>query len=34
LEPEVKEAVEAEVSGMPIETARREVRWSRDVVPL
>jgi hypothetical protein len=34
LEPEVKEAVEEEVSGMPIESARKEVRWSTSDVPL
>jgi hypothetical protein len=34
LEPETKEAVEDEVSGMPIESARREVRWSTGDVPL
>jgi hypothetical protein len=34
LEPEVKEAVEVEVSGMPIESARKEVRWSTGDVPL
>jgi Winged helix DNA-binding domain len=34
LEPEVKEAVEKEVSGMPIETTRKELRWSTSGVPL
>jgi len=34
LEPEVKEAVEEEVSRMPIESARKEVRWSTGDVPL
>jgi len=34
LEPEVKEAVEVEVSGIPIESARKEVRWSTGDVPL
>jgi hypothetical protein len=34
LEPEVKDAVEEEVSGMPIESARKEVRWSTNDVPL
>ena len=34
LEPEVKEAVEVEVSGMPVESARKEVRWSTGDVPL
>jgi hypothetical protein len=34
LEPEVKQAVEVEVSGMPIESARKEVRWSMGDVPL
>src|SRR6267143_2766163 len=34
LGPYVKEAVEAEVSGMPIESARKEVRWSTGDVRL
>src|SRR3989441_999097 len=34
LEPEVKDAVKEEVSGMPIESARKEVRWSTSNVPL
>ena len=34
LEPEVKGAVEEEISGMPIESARKEVRWSTGDVPL
>ena len=34
LESEVKDAVEEEVSGMPIESARKEVRWSTGDVPL
>ena len=34
LEPEVKEAVEEEVSRMPIESATKEVRWSTSGVPL
>src|SRR5467141_80002 len=34
LEPEVKEGVEDEVSGMPIESATKEVRWSAGDVPL
>jgi hypothetical protein len=34
LEPEVKDAVEEEVSGMPIESAKKEVRWSTGDVPL
>ena len=34
LEPEVKEAVEEEVSSMPIESATKEVRWSAGDVPL
>ena len=34
LETEVKEAVEEEVSGMPIQSARKEVRWSTSDVPL
>jgi len=34
LEPEVKETVEEEVSGMPIESVRKEVRWSTSDVPL
>ncbi len=33
LEPEVKEAVEVEVSRMPIESAKKEVRWSMGDVP-
>jgi len=33
LEREVKEAVEEEVSGMPIETARKEVHWTTSDVP-
>ena len=33
LEPEVKEAVEDEVSSMPIESATKEVRWSTGDVP-
>ncbi|TLZ56205.1 MAG: winged helix DNA-binding domain-containing protein [Methanobacteriota archaeon] len=33
LEREVKEAVEEEVSAMPIESARKEVRWSTSDVP-
>ena len=31
---DVKEAVEEEVSGMPIESARKEVRWSKSDAPL
>jgi len=34
LEPEVKESVEEEVSQMPIESAKKEVRWSKGDVPL
>lgn len=34
LEPEVKEAVEEEVSGMPIESTTKHVRWSTEDVPL
>src|SRR5881396_236185 len=34
LEPEVKEAVEEEVSRMPIESATKEVRWSTGHGPL
>src|SRR2546427_2915741 len=34
LEPNVKEAVEQEVSRMPIESATKEVRWSTRDVPL
>jgi len=34
LEPEVKEAVEEEVSGMPIVSARKELRWSTSDGPL
>src|SRR5256884_2523536 len=34
LEPEVKEAVEEEVSRMPIESATKELRWSTGDVPL
>src|SRR2546421_77267 len=34
LEPEVKEAVEEEVSRMPIESATKEVRWSTGDRPL
>jgi len=34
LEPEVKEAVEEEVSRMPIESATKEVRWSAGDGPL
>ena len=34
LAPEVKETVEEEVSGMPIESATKEVRWSTGDVPL
>jgi len=34
LEPGVKEAVEEEVSQMPIESAKKEVRWSTGDVPL
>ena len=34
LESEVKHAVEEEVSGMPIESARKEVRWSTGDAPL
>jgi len=33
LEPDVREAVEEEVSGMPIESATKEVRWSTGDVP-
>jgi len=33
LEPEVTEAVEDEVSSMPIESATKEVRWSTGDVP-
>jgi len=34
VEPSVKEAVGEEVSGMPIESARKEVLWSTGDVPL
>jgi hypothetical protein len=34
LEPSVKEAVEEEVSQMPIESATKEVRWSTGDVPI
>ena len=34
LEPEVKEAVEEEVSWMPIESTKKEIRWSTRDVPL
>src|SRR5207244_727607 len=34
LEPEIKEAVEEEVSRMPIESATKEVRWSAGDGPL
>ncbi len=34
LQRELKEAVEEEVSGMPIDTARKEVRWSASNLPL
>jgi len=34
LGPYAKEAVEEEVSGMPIESATKEVRWSTSSVPL
>ncbi|HYR81358.1 MAG TPA: crosslink repair DNA glycosylase YcaQ family protein [Thermoplasmata archaeon] len=34
LEPKVKEAVEEEVSRMPIESTKKEIRWSTGDVPL
>src|SRR5881409_652500 len=34
LEPKVKEAVEEEVSRMPIESTKKEIRWSTRDVPL
>jgi hypothetical protein len=34
LRPEVREAVDEEASRMPIESARKEVRWSTGNVPL
>jgi hypothetical protein len=34
LEPDVKDAAEEEVSGMPIESAKKDLRWSTSDVPL
>jgi hypothetical protein len=34
LEPDVKKTIAEEVSGMPIETARREIRWWTGGAPL